>query len=348
MKKLSVIIALFLVSSVFASEEISTARQTLEKITPETVALARRLAETYTVDGGLKQEMLFQVINDDMTGEKKEWREQMKDLKRGMWGITADEERLMGTEEQPWQNLMSIMVNLPLAIGIKKNLLWEMTAPDGSRHWIVAITHSSVNLNTLPQDAPLFDVVDKATIFMPEDFSTLSNIKKIAGTEEANVKIAVKILEGMFDNSLTIYGQSQGKRIVQLDEDPKLVASEAKVFSMIDNAERNKRLEGLSETEKIKLFLAYSNSTFKINQAFADGNLAEISKLMHERISSMFGTGSYMHRGTRNKRWVEVIKKTCKNKDGCLIYPGLSHVAEDKYSLISLLQENGFKLQQVK
>lgn len=66
---------------------------------------------------------------------------------------------------------------------------------------------------------------------------------------------------------------------------------------------------------------------------------------MNERFSSL-SVGAYTV--VRNKRWVKIIEKTCKDKDGCLIYSGYAHVIEAEGSLISLLRERGFELRLIK
>lgn len=351
MKKFLVVITILLVSSSFARSAMTTSQE-LGKTVPETVALARQLTKIYTVDGRLNKEILFQAITDDTSGARGDWREQMENFVRSEHGIRPSEESILKSMTKNWQTLVSAMTRLPYSMGMKKPLLWEVTAPDGSRHWIVATAHHPMNLSTLPQDSQLFDVVDKATIFMPEFFGLpalkerADKLKKMKSYDTAKkIERAIEMLERQFDNSLTTYGKRRGKRIVHLDEDAVLVEREMRSASKLDAIVRQAMLQGLSEAEKIKYYLDYSELTFRSNQAFVDGNLAEMSKLVNERFSSL-SVGAYTV--VRNKRWVKIIEKTCKDKDGCLIYSGYAHVIEAKDSLISLLRERGFELRLIK
>ena len=358
MKKLLLAITISLASAGFASSAIVTSQE-LGKTEPETAALARQLAKSYTVDGGLAKEILFQAITDDTSGARGDWREQTENFVNSEYGLLPSEESLLERMTKDWQNLVSAMTRLPYSTGMKKPLLWEVTAPDGGRHWIVATVHHPMNLSTLPQDSQLFDVVDKATIFMPEYFGLpalkerADKLKKMKRYDTAKkIERVIEMLECHFDNSLTNYGKRRGKRIVHLEEDAALVERQKRSASKLDAMTRQALLKGLSEAKKIKYYLDYSDLTFRSNQAFVDGNLAEMSKLVNEKFS-LLSIGAYRssvwdYAVVRNKRWVKVIEKTCKDKDGCLIYPGYGHVIEAEGSLISLLRERGFELRLIK
>lgn len=349
MKKFLIAFTVSLVSLAMA-----TTSQELGRVDPETATLARQLTDIYTVKGRLNQKKLFRAITGD-TNEGA-WRQQMENFVSSEFGLLPSEENILKNMTKSWGDLLNAVTRLPYSLAIKKPLLWEAIAPDGGRHWIVAIVHRPVNLSALSKDSQLFDVVDKATIFMPEYFGIpalkerADNVKKMGHYDKAKkLERAIEMLERQFDNSLSNYGKRRGKRIVHLDEDIKRVEQEMRSASKMDAIVRQAILKGLSEQEKIKYYLAYSDLTFRSNQAFVDGNLAEMSKVLDEKYSSI-SVGDYKsnvaaYNVVRNERWVEVIERTCKDNNKCLIYSGYGHLTETEGSLISLLKERGFALQ---
>ena len=78
------------------------------------------------------------------------------------------------------RGLLTKITNSPLRNKVRKVIIWKMTAPDGSQHWLFGAPHAKIPLRIFPRKSNLFVAIEKATIFMPENASyLLSALNKV-------------------------------------------------------------------------------------------------------------------------------------------------------------------------
>ncbi len=337
--------------------------RSLKIVEPQTVILAKEIAKAYTRAGGLNKEVLSPILVNELLKEvlspilvaeksappKSEWRQEMETLLRSSRGLTAQ-------TDNSWFSLLSTLTYIPLITGLKNPMLWEMLAPDGSQHFLLATVHHRVNLATLPETHRLFEVVDdEATTFLAENhdyhFEMVREFKKRINqlkrqkllSDKSKAEQALTGLRAMLDHVLTEYGKSKGKRLVSLDQNLKELFQSSEDYMSARGDDRHQALQGLSAEEQIDYHLTLKDSFFRSYQAFADGDVAEYRRLTTERDPHV-----HIINDDRNKKWLKVIEETCKGSARCLIYGGANHfVVGEENTLLQLLTEKGYEIRRI-
>ena len=205
---------------------------------------------------------------------------------------------------------------------IKRTILWEIQAPDGSKHWLLGEKHNRCKDNPLsyfPKNSQLFAAIKKATVFMTEVTSSCD----YDDDNTHNLTISGKI---------DAIGRKRNVKIVELDS---RIARVKHLDEWIEAKIKNKSLPSERGLYLYDLLL-------KQNVSYLLGNLTLITKLQ-KKLDPDFRIIT----DRRNKMWARKIVKHCNKNERCLIYCGVGHVIKDSKSLVSLLKKKGFIFKRV-
>ena len=223
--------------------------------------------------------------------------------------------------------------SFPLHGEIKRTFMWEVTAPNGKKHWIFAEKHVEYPLSQLPATSQLFIAIEQATVFMPE--STIEAALDFWQTDFDDPRI--QELNKMISGQITVRGKQRAAKIIELDD----VSDANKLKDEKRKASQSTR-NLISEVE-LALYFKASDLLLQQNYAYMEGDLTTLTEISEQ--VNVFGNDIILVR--RNIAWVKKIIAQCQQGESCLIYPGVGHLFDNNTSLVALLRKEGYIVRRV-
>ena len=253
---------------------------------------------------------------------------------------------------------------------------YDVTAPDGSRHYMLGTIHLGVGLDDLSEE--VIAALDTADVYVAE-MTTAGMERWLQDTENDNTPIGHSLRQQLGEQYWlalrqqlsTINAQELDRMTVEDVSSKLLELTAAKIESekllldlQINNygEQLGKKIIGLDEhiapsllRQEIQALMGDINALkktircggipclqttlTKMRTAWLQGDLKQM-----ERLTTVDGkVGKYY----RDQAWVRtgIVQNNCRQGNTCLIYVGAAHLFEYYDSFITLLRQNGYQIE---
>ena len=240
-----------------------------------------------------------------------------------------------GLDMQKMKAALDQVVSFPLQGRIERTFMWEVTAPDGNKHWLFAEMHVEYPLAQLPATSQLLTAIKQATVFMPEVTLATSLDFYQADRNDPHAQAIIAMRQKFISEQITNQAEQRAAKIIELDDMSTLL----KYHQEWQKASQNITAV-INEDDQLAFYLDKVDLLLQQNYAYMEGDLITLTEVIQQ-----LDPYHHIKIDRRNIAWVEKIIAQCQQGESCLIYPGIGHVLDNDTSLIALLRKEGYTVQ---